>query len=346
MKFAIIFGGVSFEHEISIVSAITLKKVLHGEEPLFIFFDFEKEFYLIPDGKMNVNFFSSKEYKKEKKLSLNSGFFETKVIFGKEKFSNLKVINLVHGGTGEDGVLFSLLELYDFNVISPRREASVLSLNKELTKIYANSVGVETLDYEVLSRKGERSLKKLSFPIIIKPLNLGSSLGVSIVEKESDLEYALDTAFQYDDMAIAEPFIEGVEEYNIAGTYTTRLVVSNIEKPIKDRILDFDGKYLDFSRSETVQNADIDKNLRKDLIAKFTAIYSELFHGSIIRCDFFVIDGKVYLNEINSVPGSLSSYLFPDFNEILKSIEIPHKNEVPKSYQYIHQIKKMKGKEL
>jgi D-alanine-D-alanine ligase len=346
MKFAIFFGGLSFEHEISIVSAITLKKVLEGENPLFVFFDFEKDFYLIPPEKMSASFFASKEYKKEKKISFGSGFFETKSLFGGEKFSNLKVVNLVHGGTGEDGLLYSLLEFYDFEIISPRREASVLSLNKELTKIYAKNVGVETLDYEIIEQKGDRKLEKLSYPVIIKPLTLGSSLGVSIVEKESELEYALDTAFQYDSTAIAEPFIEGVEEYNIAGTYTSRLVISNIEKPIKDRMLDFDGKYLDFSRSETVQNAEVGKDLRKELISNFTSIYTKLFHGSIIRCDFFVVDEKVYLNEINSVPGSLASYLFPDFKEVLQSVEIPHKHEIPKSYQYINQIKKMKGKDL
>jgi D-alanine-D-alanine ligase len=346
MKFAIIFGGISFEHEISIVSAITLKRVLGGENPLFIFFDFEKDFYLIPENKMNASFFSSREYTKEKQLSFGAGFFETKGFFGKEKFDNLTVINLVHGATGEDGSLFSLLELHDFRVISPRREASVISLNKELTKIYAKNIGVKTLDYEIISQKGNRTLSKLSFPVIVKPLTLGSSLGVTIVEKEADLEYALDSAFQYETRAIVEPFIEGVEEYNIAGTHTTRLVISNIEKPVKNRILDFDGKYLDFSRSETIENADISKELRKKLIDDFTKVYSESFHGSIIRCDFFVIDDEVYLNEINSVPGSLASYLFPDFVSVLKSIEIPQTFDVPKSYQYINQIKKMKGKEI
>jgi D-alanine-D-alanine ligase len=343
MRLAILFGGISYEHEISIVSAITMKKVLKEEDPLFLFLDFKREFYLIPSEKMEAKTFSSGDYRKERVVKPIVGGFGYSSLFGGEKFQNLKVINLVHGATGEDGTIYSILDFYNIETISPRREASTISFSKELTKIYANSLDIKTLPYEVINIAGKRELKELQYPVIVKPLTLGSSLGVSVVESEDEFDYALDSAFEYDRDVIVEPFIADVEEYNIAGTYTTRLTISNIEKPEKGKVLDFETKYLDFSRSETVKAPEIDKELRKDIIEAFSKIYSSIFHGSLIRCDFFLIDGEVYLNEINSIPGSMANYLFSDFVEVIKAIQIPEKHVIPPSYQYINSIQKVKG---
>jgi len=211
-----------------------------------------------------------------------------------------------------------------------------------LTKIFANSLDVKTLPYEVLNIRGDRKLKNIVFPLIVKPLSLGSSIGVSVVEKESEFDYALDTAFEYEDNLIIEPFIKDVKEFNLAGTFTDKLVLSNIEEPKKEKILDFKTKYLDFSRDETVVKADISKELEKELSENFRKIYEPLFVGSLIRCDFFVIDDEVYLNEINSIPGSMANYLFPNFAEVVKNIYIPKGRDVSITYQYIDKIQKAK----
>jgi D-alanine-D-alanine ligase len=342
MRLAVLFGGISYEHEISIVSAITLKKSLKEREPLFIFLDFERDFYLIPEDKMVSKTFSSGEYKEFKKLSPKLHGFEHKSFLKKEFFENLRVLNLIHGASGEDSTIYSMLDFYQIEAISPRREASILSFNKYLTKMYAHSVGVKTLEHQVIGTRDDREIT-VPYPFVVKPLTLGSSLGVRVVRKEEELDYALDTAFEYDNHALIEPFIEGVEEYNIAGTYTTHLVLSNIEKPEKREILDFESKYMDFSRSEVVPNATVSLELKEKLISAFQKIYTELFHGAIIRCDFFVIDDEVYLNEINSIPGSMANYLFPDFVHVLDNIHIPEKNIIPESYQYINHIQKAKG---
>jgi D-alanine-D-alanine ligase len=343
MKLAILFGGTSYEHEISIVSAITLKTVLEGENPLFIFLDSKREFYLISEDKMTTSTFSSGNYKKEKHLHLINGGFEYKSLFLKELYNDLRVINLIHGADGEDGTIVSILEFYKIRAISPRKEASVLSYNKKLTKIFANSVGIKTLNYEIISFGEERKLKELNFPVIVKPLNLGSSIGVSVVESEKDFEYALDIAFSYDKSVIIEPFIEDVKEFNIAGTFTNRLIVSNIEEPQKEKFLDFEKKYMDFKRDEKIESANISKELKHELIMNFQKIYSPLFQGSLIRCDFFVINDEVYLNEINSVPGSLAHYLFDNFVDIVKNIHIPEQHKISVNYNYIEKIERAKG---
>lgn len=343
MKLAILFGGISYEHEISIISAITLKKVLEGETPLFIFLDFKHEFYLISAENMTASFFSSGKYKKERKLHLIQGGFEYKGLFLKDIYNDLRVINLIHGAIGEDGTIFSMLEFFNIRIISPRREASILSYNKGLTKIYANSVGVKTLNYEILN-KSDRKLKNIKIPLIVKPLNLGSSIGVSVVRDIKEFDYALDVAFGYDNEVIIEPFIENVREINLAGTFTTRLQISNIEEPKKGDILDFDTKYLDFSRDSSIKfnNADISKELRQEMIKAFEKIYMPYFKGSLIRCDFFIINDEIYLNEINSIPGSLANYLFDNFVEILKNIYIPESHKISPSYKYINKIQKAK----
>jgi len=343
MKLAIIFGGTSYEHEISIVSAITLKKALSKESPIFIFLDIKREFYLIPQDKMNTKTFSSGIYKKEKRLNLISGGFEYKTLFLKELYSDLRVINLIHGGDGEDGVIVSLFDFYNIKYISPNREASIISYNKHLTKIFAQSLEIKTLPYEILHKGEERKLRRLSYPVIVKPLRLGSSIGVSIVREAKELEYALDTAYQYDDTIIVEEFINGVKEYNLAGTYTDRLVLSKIEEPQKGEILDFETKYMDFSRDEVVESADIPQDIKKKLEDSFKKIYLPMFKGALIRCDFFVIDGDVYLNEINSVPGSLANYLFNDFPSLIKSIQISKPHHIQTNYRYINRIAKAKG---
>ena len=290
---------------------------------------------------VSVNF-SNGNYKKEKQIHLIKGGFEYQGLFLKDLFNDLKVINLIHGGQGEDGTIISILDFYNIKSISPSREASILSYNKSLTKIFANSVGVKTLPYEVLNIRGDRKLKEITFPLIVKPLSLGSSIGVSVVEQETDLDYAFDTAFEYEDNIIIEPFIKDVKELNLAGTFTDRLVLSNIEEPKKDKILDFETKYFDFSRDETVPKADISEKLEVELKENFRKIYEPIFIGSLIRCDFFIIDDEVYLNEINSVPGSLANYLFPNFAELVKNIYIPTNRNIPITYKYIANIQKAK----
>jgi len=344
MKYAIVFGGVSFEHEISIVSAIALKDVLKSSLE-FIFIDKNREFYLIDAKDMKSKFFSSGDYKKCDKLTLKQGGFFKKALLGEKKVEFDVAINLVHGGDGEDGKLASIFEFFRIDFIGPRVEASVLSFNKLYTKMYAKEIGVKTVEYEVL-RDREYELKKLDFPVIIKPSRLGSSIGVSIVKSKDELEYALDVAYEFDNEIVVEPFIEGVKEYNLAGAYGDDFIYSIVEEPQKKEFLDFEKKYMDFSRTEQVLKADIDATLEESLKENFKKIYAALFKGAIIRCDFFVVDGEVLLNEINPIPGSYANYLFEDFNKVVSEVSknLPKAKKIEIDYKYINSIVKAKGK--
>jgi len=343
LQCAIIFGGVSFEHEISIVSAISLKDVLDAKIT-YIFCDAKREFYFIPTKDIKSKLFSSGEYKKYPKLILKNGGFFQKTLFGEKKLEFEFAINLIHGADGEDGKMASLLTFFGIDFIGPRVEASVISFNKLLTKSYAKERGVKVFPYEVL-RKGEYKTK-MEFPIIIKPLRLGSSIGISIVKEESELSYALDVAYEFDHEVLIEPFIDGVKEYNLAGVKGDKFIFSIVEEPQKEQFLDFDKKYLDFSRTSKVQKADINVAILDKIEENFAHIYENFFEGSLIRCDFFEVEGEVYLNEINPIPGSMANYLFEDFTSVIKSLStnLPNKMNIPITYQYIDSIQKAKGK--
>ncbi|MDR3177647.1 MAG: D-alanine--D-alanine ligase [Campylobacteraceae bacterium] len=344
MRLAIIFGGESFEHEISIVSAIALKKVIFCEL-IYIFCDKNRDFYLVPADKITSKRFSSGEYLNDTKLTLKHGGFYFKKMLQEKKVKFNAAINIIHGADGEDGKIAALFDFFGIPYIGPNIEASVISYNKFFTKLYAKALGVRTLDYEIISK--EKRDISMPLPIIVKPLRLGSSIGVSVVKDISELDYALDVAFEFDDEVIVEPFVENVVEYNIAGCKIGgNIRYSIIEEPQKELFLDFNKKYLDFSRTNKVFEARVTELLHDEIRKNFKSLYEPLFEGAVIRCDFFVIKNKVYLNEINPNPGSLANYLFEEFNALINDLahNLPKKRKIPVSYRYINSIQSAKGK--
>lgn len=343
MKLAIIFGAQSYEHEISIVSAITLKNLLSSDFELdFIFVSPNREFFWIDKSNMNASFFAQKAYTKTP-LTLTKSGFVGGGIFGKKQI-NSTFLNLVHGADGEDFRLSALLEWFNLSFISPRSKACFVSFDKSQTKIFAKNIGVNVLDYEVISVD---DTPKLDFPIILKPLRLGSSIGLSLAKDKTELDYAKDKCFEFDKLALVEPFVAGVKEYNLAGVkIKDEFVFSRFEEPQKDEILDFDKKYLDFSRSKAPKEPELSKELKQKMQEYFSKIYQEgEFDGCIIRCDFFVINGDVFLNEINPVPGSLANYLFDDFKQVLKNLinNLPTTKTIDVNYKFLTSITKAKG---
>lgn len=347
-KISVLFGGASFEHEISIVSAISLKKVLGERIGYFFFLDGGHNLYLIPADKMQAKTFATGEYKQCKQLEWILGGVGYRGLFGSKRLSDVGVVlSLIHGGDGEDGIISSVLAFYKIPFIAPRVAACALSFNKILTKNYAAHIGVKTLPYEHY-RYGDEVRPSFVYPFIIKPATLGSSIGVSVVERQDDMEYALDCAFGYDREILIEPFYKGVREYNLAGYKNAQgeIVFSMVEEPKKTELLSFDDKYLDFSRTTQATQATISQELESALQDAFARIYGDLFEGALIRCDFFVIDDEIYLNEINPIPGSLAHYLFEDFGQHITALAqaLPKSKPINITYNYVQKIRAAKGK--
>ena len=343
MNFLIIFGGSSFEHEISIVSAITLKEKIKKHNLSFVFVDSNRDFYLIDKENMKSKYFASGEYKNSQKIEIiKGGFRYAKGLLKKYYYVKFDVaINLIHGRDGEDGKIPAMLEFFGIKAITPNVEASVISYNKLYTKMYAKELGVGVIEYEIINSPKT----KFDFPVIVKPARLGSSIGVSIAKTQSELEYAFDVAREFDELILVEPFIEGIDEYNLAGFKAGEFVFSNIEKVEKNEYLDFEKKYMDFNR-KNIMLSDVDEKIASKIKDAFKKIYNTTFQNALIRCDFFIKDNEVYLNEINPIPGSLANYLFDDFDEVLEKLANNLKSEekIIIDYQYINKIQMAKGK--
>jgi len=233
LKLTILFGGASFEHEISIVSAITLKAKLSGFDLSFVFCDQDHTFYLIDSSSMKATTFSKGKHKKMPKLTLGTGAFMHKKLLSSVEYGGT-ILNLIHGGDGEDGSIAALLDFFSIKYIGPRIDASVFSYDKRYTKYLCNAKDIKSVKYEELSSSEHNNIH-IPFPVIIKPSRLGSSIGVSIVREEGELDYALDTAFEYDNNVIVEPFLEGVKEYNLAGfSANGEIRFSIVEEPHKE----------------------------------------------------------------------------------------------------------------
>lgn len=344
MTIALVFGGSSYEHEISIVSAIVLSKEITINKK-YIFCDANKDFYLIEAKNMQAKYFSSKAYKKATKLYISKGGFLIKSLFSKKSLEVDVFLNLIHGRDGEDGKLAALFDFFDIKYIGPRLEASVLSFNKLLTKSYARALGINTFDFDILHLNEAKKELKFTPPFILKPLRLGSSIGIGVVNTWEDLAYAKDIAFEFDNELLVEPFISGIDEYNLAGTkIKNEFVFSIVEAPNKKDFFDFGQKYLSFNEEHKKQEANISDKLKDKLYKTFARVYNTTFEGAIIRCDFFVFKDELYLNEINPVPGSMAHYLFKDFNAILLELckEIKSEKKIDIDYAFIHSINNIK----
>jgi len=252
------------------------------------------------------------------------------------------VLNLIHGRDGEDGKIASLMQFFGLKCITPSIEASVISYNKLYTKMYAKEIGVNVIDYKYIN---DDSYIPSKFPVIIKPLRLGSSIGVTIAKNVDEYKYGLDVAFEFDDGVIVEEFIEGINEYNLAGCYADEWIFSKVEKVKKEDFLSYEDKYLDFSRKEA-KTQKIDTELENKLKETFKKIYNTTFKGALIRCDFFEVDGEIYLNEINPIPGSMANYLFDNFSEVIEKLanSLTYEKKINIDYSYINKIQMAKGK--
>ena len=186
-----------------------------------------------------------------------------------------------------------------------------------------------------------------TFPCIVKPAHLGSSIGIAVAKESDDLPYALDCAFEYDSSVIIEPFIPHIREFNLAGCKVgNEFIFSIIEEVKKDEFFAFEDKYLDFQGSGKKKAANLSDEMNAKIQENFKAIYENCFEGALIRCDFFMLENEIYLNEINPIPGSLAYYLFDDFSGAIRTLaqNLPKERKIPIKYNYISKIQAQKGK--
>ena len=323
----VVYGGISVEHDVSVITGVltlnALDKNKYNPVPVYVGKDgawYTGDLFDI-DGYKKLNF------KKLKKVTLTA---DSNVLYQVKK-NRLKricdiavAINCLHGG-GEGGSLAGLLTHSKIPLASPDVFASSVAMDKAKTKIALKGLNVKTLPYAVTDgRIDEKEIEKIGFPLIVKPSSTGSSIGIRSAENKEELKSAISYALRYDRTAIIEKMLFHPIEINCSAYKNDKgeIIVSECEKPIcKGKILSFDDKYVDGEREFP---AKIDKKYSNKIRKITEKVYDKLSFTGIIRIDFFIYEGEIYINEINSVPGSLAYYLFSDtlkgFTEILNNI--------------------------
>ncbi|MDD3397240.1 MAG: D-alanine--D-alanine ligase [Clostridia bacterium] len=329
---AVFFGGVSSEHDISIITGIqTVCALDKSKYKIFPIYISKKGVWFYSNKFDNVDVFLNFREKLYKSVFLTAG---DNTLYQKSTFiKKLAEINCAiiccHGLNGEDGTLQGLLELSNVPYTSSGVLGSAVCMDKIIMKQLFEYNNLPVTNYTwFLSdefEKDKNSLcdklqNKLNFPLIVKPANLGSSIGISKCKALEDLIKAIDIAKCYDNRIIVEEAVENLREINCACMgYENFVQVSELEEPISwDKFLSFEEKYIHFAtvkfdKKGNVKLSDKMKNKIK-YIAK--SAFKKLCAGGVVRVDF-LLDSQtddIFINEINTIPGSMANYLWNDFD--------------------------------
>ncbi len=313
----IFFGGQSVEHDVSVLTGVMALNSLKASKynPIPIYVDFDGTFYT-GEELFDISYYKNIEVRKLKKVTFVAGSNTIYVIKGKKLKKLLvisAVINCIHGAPGEDGAISGLCELCNIPFASPDMLSSSICMDKSFTKTFLKGIKVKALPSVTVSSPEEYIAdEKLGYPIIIKPNKLGSSIGISKAENREEAFECIMQALRFGSEALIEPCVEGFTEINCA-VYKNKegeIIVSECEQPIgSGEVLSFSDKY---KTGERIFPAPIHKRISDKIKRISRTVYENLRTKGVIRIDYMIVDGEVYLNEINTVPGSLSYYFFAD----------------------------------
>ena len=385
-KIGVIFGGVTCEHDVSVVTGLQLIENINREKyeiyPIYIHSDGE---WYMGDELLNANIYRefSKYESGLKKVIIppnKKGIYVfEKGFFAKNKLLPIDAVILaMHGMNGEDGTLQGLLELANIPYTSSGVLGSSVGMDKILMKKVFEAHQFPILPYTYFTRdewkeNSEKVIEKIEkdipYPMFVKPSNLGSSIGISKAKNKEELKNAIEIAIQYDSRVIVEKGVNNLKEINCSALgYGNDVMTSVCEEPVSwQEFLTFEDKYLHGSKTSNSETSSskimgskissskiADNNLGSKIVGdKFTGsklagskflggkqggmenmerripanipenqteeiqsltknIFKCLNSKGVVRVDFIIDtdENKIYVNEINTIPGSMSFYLW------------------------------------
>ncbi len=323
-RIMVLYGGKSVEHDISIITALQVINAAKLDyEILPVYVTHEGEFFTA-DNLSDVHTYSNfaKKAKNKKRVSFDFGQGSVCLTKG-PRHKRLKIgcaIVCMHGLNGEDGSASALLNLCNIPFSCPSMIASAVCMDKAVTKAVLKENGFCVCDYVCgFSIDKKQAIEKLSFPIIVKPARGGSSIGIQKCTNEQQLTESIKIAKYYDKKVILEHFIENGREFNCACLSTNNKFVASKVCEVKSKgLYDFDEKYLEKKPSQTFK---IEKQLAKKIQNQTEEICKALECEGVVRVDYLMDENeKLFVNEINTVPGSLAFYLFSNMREIVAEL--------------------------
>ncbi|MDD3242971.1 MAG: D-alanine--D-alanine ligase [Eubacteriales bacterium] len=336
---AVIYGSRTVEHDVSVITAVQMMKYVdltkYDLVPIYIS---QQGVWYTGEALLDIAFYTNFDENKVQRVYLEPTcgcrtlWTVKKGLTGEKRQAVAQldvVIPALHGLHGEDGTIQGLLELIDLPYAGPGVLGGALGMDKITMRMAFAGAGIPSLpavwyersqyeaDAQDVMNKAEAAL---GYPMYVKPANLGSSIGISCARDRDGLKEALDVAFHFDRRVIVEKGLPDNTEINCAAIgYGDTVHASLCEQPGKavGAMLDFDDKY-NPEKSQGMQSlarqipAPISPERTAEIQELTCRAYRLLDCRGVARVDFIIdnTDGALYLNEINTIPGSMAFYLF------------------------------------
>lgn len=354
IKVGVIFGGETVEHEVSIISAVQAMNYIDKEKydivPIYISKD--RIWYtgkMLMEMDVYKDFDTLKRYAKKVTLvKTNDGFVLQKVdgLFRKNVDTIDVAFPIVHGKGAEDGSLAGYLDMVGIPYVGPKMLGAALGQDKVVMKQVMKDSGIPIPEYvwfydtEYLEDSNSiiKKIKEIGLPVIVKPANLGSSVGITVAKTEKDLDKAINEAIKYDNKIVVEKMVENLLEVNCAvlGNHEYAETSAIAEMITNNDFLTYEDKYIGsgkkgakkgvnngkMSNSDMRIPANLDKKVEDKVREYSLQTFKALNLRGVARIDFLINKktNDVYVNEPNTIPGSLSFYMWKSLGKDYKSL--------------------------
>lgn len=345
MKVAVIYGGKSGEHEISLVSAAAVaRNIDEKNEIVLIAITKNGRWFLQPQSELEKvkkdekAHFEITEDEAKEILIIPGGGAKNTFKIGTEVIGVDAVFPVLHGTYGEDGTIQGLLEMVNVPYVGCHTLASAITMDKEKTKSLLEQAGIPVVpgicvrrsdlaDWQRYDEVLEEVQEKLGFPMFVKPCSAGSSDGATLAKDLQHLNGAIMEAFNWDDKILIEKAVNAREiECSVTGNPTTYTGEYDFEKvkvygpgeiTPKHDFYDYDAKYNDPNGADLLIPAALPEEMLEKIRELAVKAYTALDLSGLSRVDFFIDKDtdKLYLNEINTMPGFTQISMFPKMCE-------------------------------
>lgn len=339
-RVAVMFGGKSVEHEVSVISGIQAIMSMDQEkyEVIPVYLTKKNEMYVGEEiGKIEAyKDIPGLLSKSQRVILVNEDDHIVLMpypvkLFGKKCIEVDIAFPIVHGTNVEDGALQGYLKTIGIPFVGCDVTASALGMDKYASKVVLKENGVPVLDgycfttsdYAEIDSILDKVEKEIGYPAIVKPVDLGSSVGISVARNRSELTNSIDDAFLYARKIIIEHAITKLREINCAVLGDeNEAIASECEEPLHTKdILSYEDKYVSNAKGSGSKGmasvsrkipAELSPEKRKEVQELAVKSFQKLGCNGVARIDFMIDEenGKLYFNEINTIPGSLAFYLW------------------------------------
>jgi D-alanine-D-alanine ligase len=323
LRVAILFGGKSAEHEISVISARNIVAAMDQRKYDIVSIGIDKQgrwFFdegarlLRNNGKARVEFSDGRN-----PTAVLPGVKATPMITSRRTLGEVDVVfPLLHGPFGEDGTVQGLLKLANLPFVGAGVLGSAVGMDKDVMKRLLRDAKIPIAKFLVFERSGASKInlaavkRRVGFPFFVKPANLGSSVGISKVSADKQFDNAITEAFRYDSKILIEENIPGREiECSVLGNENPIVSLPG-EIITRHDFYSYDAKYLDEKGAQLIIPAALSKPIVKRIQELAARTFKTLACEGMARVDFFLLDNrKIFVNEINTIPGFTQISMYP-----------------------------------